>query len=53
MDKRHKHTHTVKFPYTFLTNKADVKHFNFDFLWMLRDLILRTIKMEHWFDSEC
>ena len=43
----------IQFPNTYLTNKVDVKHFNFDFLWMFRGLILQTIKIEHWFDSEC
>ena len=44
-----------KFPNTctYLTNKGDVKHSNFDFLWMFSGLIIQTIKMEHWFDSEC
>ena len=27
--------------------KLDIKHFNFDFLSMLRDLIIQTIKMKH------
>ena len=27
--------------------KLDIKHFNFDFLSMLRGLIIQTIKMKH------
>ena len=43
----------VSFLITIWNNKVDVKHLNFDFLWMFRGLIIQTIKMEHWFDSEC
>ena len=43
----------VSFLITIWNNKVDVKHLNFDFLLMFRYLIIQTIKMEHWFDSEC
>ena len=39
-------------PNTYLTNRFDKKSSNFDFLWMFRGLMIQTIKMEHWFDSE-
>ena len=39
-------------PKTYLTNKIDKKHFNFDFLWMFRGLMIQMIKMEYWFGSE-
>ena len=37
---------------TYLTNKLDKKAFNFDFLWLFRGLMIQTIKIENWFDSE-
>ena len=41
-----------QFPKTYMTTILDKKHFNFDFLWMFRGLMIQTIKMEHWFGSE-
>ena len=35
-----------------MINKLDKKYFNFDFLWMLRGLMIQTIKMERWFRSD-
>ena len=35
-----------------LSDKLEIKHFSFDFLWMFRRLIIQKIKMEHWFYSE-
>ena len=39
-------------PKTYLTNINDKKTFYFSFLWILRGLMIQTIKMEHWFDLE-
>ena len=39
-------------PNTYLTNRFDKKSSNFDFLWMFRGLMIQTIKMDLWFDSE-
>ena len=42
-----------KAPTTYLTNILDNKHFNFDFLWLFRGLVIQTIKTEYCFNSEC
>ena len=36
-----------KVPKTYLTEKLDIKHFNFDFLSMFRGLIIQAVKMKH------
>ena len=38
---------------TYLTNKLNKKQFSFDFLCMFRGLMMQTIKVKHWFNSEC
>ena len=43
---------TSEAPKTYQTNKLDKKHFNFNFLWRFRGLMIQTIKMDHWFGSE-
>ena len=35
-----------------LSDKLEIKHFSFDFLWMFRGLIIQKRKMEHWFDQK-
>ena len=35
-----------------MSNVLDRKDFNFDFLWVFRGFMVKTIKMEHCFDSE-
>ena len=39
-----------KAPKTYMTQKLDQKHFNFDYLWAFRSKIIQTIKMDHVFD---
>ena len=36
---------------TYLTNKVDKRHLILTFLWLFRDQMIQTIKMENWFGS--